>query len=438
MIDRRSLIAATLATSAGVLPSLAKAAAEPGAKTFPPGFMWGAATAGHQIEGNNTNSDCWLMEAVSPTLFKERSGDAANSFAMWDKDLDTLKALGLNTYRFSLEWARIEPEEGQFSLAMLDHYKAMIAGCRQRDIFPVVTYNHYTCPRWFSTDGGWTNAASVDRFARFCDKVSRHLARDIGIAMTLNEPNMANILVEMLPPEMFALQHQMLMAAARATGSPKFSAVNATEPADVPIAMAHLIRAHHAGRAAIKAVRPDLKVGLSLSMFDDQADGDTAPRDAMREKLYGPWLRAVAQDDFLGVQNYERSVWSARGRVPAPADAVRSTLGTEVYAPSLANAVRYAHAATGRPILISEHGVNTDDDTIRARLIPQALGHLHQTMGEGVPVMGYIHWSLIDNFEWIFGYAPHYGLCSVEKPGFVRKPKPSATLYGAIARRNAV
>src|SRR5580658_4981135 len=163
------------------------------ARSFPKGFLWGAATAGHQVEGNNVNSDIWLLENVKPTIFAEPSADADNSFALWPTDLDLVRALGLNSYRFSLEWSRIEPEPGLFSFAMLDHYKAMIEGCRSRGITPVVTFNHYSTPRWFAARGAWTRPDSPDLFARFCDRAARHCAAGMGYATTLNEPNSFNM-----------------------------------------------------------------------------------------------------------------------------------------------------------------------------------------------------------------------------------------------------
>ena len=435
------MLGGTLALAA--TPMLATGAlAQTGAKAgvgpaFPKGFLWGAATAGHQVEGNNVNSDVWLLENVKPTAFAEPSRDANNSFELWPADLDLVKGMGLNTYRFSLEWPRIEPEEGLFSIAMLDHYKAMIAGCRARGLTPMVTFNHYTAPRWFAARGGWTNPQAAGLFARFCERAARHLAADIGYATTLNEPNIMNILRVVLPSQVMAAQHEMLQAAARASGSAKFATGNAIDIDDIDTATTNLIAGHKSARDAIKGVRPDLPVGVSLSMFDDQAAGKNSIRDHMRETLYGRWLEAVKRDDFLGVQNYERQVWGATGKLPTPAGVPVNYMGSEVYAPSLANSVRYAHAATGVPIIVTEHGVGTDDDTIRAALIPAALAELKRTMDDGVPVLGYVHWSLVDNFEWIFGYKVHFGLHSIDRINFARKAKPSAAVLGAIARANA-
>jgi beta-glucosidase len=158
----------------------------------------------------------------------------------------------------------------------------------------------------------------------------------------------------------------------------------------------------------------------------------------MREYFYGPWLRATREDDFLGVQNYERSVWDAQGKLPVPPGAVTNTMGAEVFPPSLAGAVRYAHSVAGIPVIVTEHGVGTDDDHIRSTLIPQALIELKKVMDEGVPVRGYIHWSLIDNYEWVFGYRIHFGLHTLNRDTFERKRKPSATVLGEIAKANAV
>jgi len=431
-IDRRLFLAAAGATLA------APAFAQRSGGAFPHGFIWGAATAGHQVEGNNVNSDVWFLENVQPTIFSEPSGDADNSFELWRTDLDLAKSLGLNAYRFSLEWARIEPEPGLFSIAMLDHYKAMIEGCRARGLKPMVTFNHYTTPLWFARRGGWLDPESPQLFARFCDRAVRHLGADISHAMTLNEPNIMPILRYVLPPQFVAGQRAMLEAAAKKAGVAKFTAGNAMNPEDVDAARTHLIAGHKAGKAAIKATRPELPVGFTLSMFDDEAVGPNSKRDAARAELYGAWLETARNDDFMGVQNYERVMWGPDGRLPPPKGATLNANGGDVYAPSLANAVRYAHSQTKKPIIVTEHGVSTDDDTIRARLIPAALAELRKAMDEGVPVQGYCHWSLIDNFEWISGYKQHLGLVSVNRTTFKRTPKPSATVYAAIAWRNSL
>ncbi|WP_373987215.1 family 1 glycosylhydrolase [Duganella sp. BuS-21] len=410
------------------------------AKKFPAGFLWGAASAAHQVEGNNTNSDCWVAEHIEGTTFVEPSGDANNSFELWPADLDLVRAMGMNTYRFSLEWARIEPEPGFFSIAMLDHYKAMIEGCRARNIVPVVTFNHFTTPRWFALRGGWMQQEAPDLFARFCDRAARHLANDIGYAITLNEPNLAGILHLVFPPglgeKLYAADQTMTMALSRKLGVPLFLVGNGLWLPDPERVRQHLLKGHALGRQAIKAARSNLPVGVSLAIIDDQAAGPNSKRDAMREQLYGPWLRAARNDDFMGVQNYERAVWDQNGKLPVPPGATTNQVGSEVYPPSLAGAVRYAHAATGLPIMVTEHGVNSADDKIRAGLIPPALAELQQAAADGVPVLGYLHWCLVDNFEWNSAYTAKFGLHSIDRKTFKRTAKPSALVLAEIARKN--
>jgi beta-glucosidase len=166
--------------------------------------------------------------------------------------------------------------------------------------------------------------------------------------------------------------------------------------------------------------------------------GERSRRDEKRAQVYGAWLEAVKNDDFVGVQNYERSRIDEHGALPPPEGVPRDGMGREIYPSSLANAVGYVHEQTGRPILITEHGLCTDNDLQRAAFIPAALAHLADAIAGGLPVLGYVHWTLLDNFEWIFGYKPHFGLCAVDRQTFKRTPKPSAAVLATIARANAV
>ena len=438
-MNRRNVLA--VSTAALATATRLAAMGKPVAKTpfaFPPKFLWGAATAGHQVEGGNVNSDLWAIEHAKPTIFAEPSGDACDSYNRWAEDLDIVRDLGLNTYRFSLEWARIEPEPGEFSLGALDHYRRMIAGCRERGLTPMVTFNHFTAPRWFAANGGWEGEGAVDRFARYCERSAKALADQIGYATTLNEPELLRIFKWMpglMPPELVKIQTQMLAAAAKASGSDRFGVMIA---GDADRLLEPLIAAHRAGVAAIKGVRPDLPVGVSLAMIDDQAVGPNSLRDKKRAEVYGAWLEVAKADDFVGVQNYERQRLDAKGALPPPPGAELSQMGAEVYPASLEGVVRFAHAATGKPVIVTENGLATTDDTRRQAYIPQAIAGVARAMADGVPVLGYVHWSLLDNYEWIFGYRPRYGLVEVDRVTFKRTPKPSARVLGDIAKRNAV
>ncbi len=429
-IDRRAVVAGVAALSVATTLKAQKSAASP---SFPVGFLWGAATAGHQVEGNNVNSDQWMLETVAPRLSANPSGDACNSFELWRTDLDIVKSLGLSCYRFSVEWSRVEPEDGMFSRAMLDHYKAIVDGCLARGIRPIVTLCHFTTPRWFAARGGWLDPQSPTVFARYCDRAIRHLGTGIAYLTTFNEPNNAALLQSVFPPQFWLALRASLAACAKASGSERFRVSNLVLPEDVATVTRNMIAAHRAGKAAVKAVFPDLPVGVTLAVVDDQASGEGSVRDAKRVAFYDAWLRTARDDDYVGVQNYERAVWGRDGKLPIPKGAPSNYSGKEIYPASLANAVRYVHAATKVPILVTEHGIGTTDDRLRAQLIPAALAHLKAAIAEGVPVKGYVHWSLLDNYEWGGEENARFGLVAVDRTTFRRTPKPSATILSAFA-----
>jgi beta-glucosidase len=408
---------------------------------FPPGFRWGVATSGHQIEGGNSSSDTWFLEQVRPSVFREPSGRACNSYELWREDVDLVAGLGLNTYRFSVEWARVEPEEGHFSDEALEHYQAITGYCLAQGIAPAVTYNHFTAPHWFAKRGGWLDPEAPALFARYCGMVTEALGDGAAWAVTLNEPDLPRLLTWInLPPEVHEMERATLLAASEQAGVPRYRPSNLVLPEEMDEMAAGMAAGHRAARAAIKARRPDLPVGLSLAVVDDQVVGDDpSVRDRKRAEVYGLWLDLARDDDFIGVQNYERARYDGNGEVPPPAGAQLNQLSSsDIYPLSLAGAVRYAHSATGVPVLVTEHGLGHRDDTLRASFIGPALAGLLGAIEEGVPVLGYLHWTLMDNFEWIFGYDVKFGLHEVNRETFVRTPKPSAAVYSAIARANAV
>jgi beta-glucosidase len=426
-LARRELIAAA---ALGV--PLAAAASER-KRAAPPGFLWGTAVSAHQSEGNNTNSDAWLMENIQPSMFKDRSGDACDSYHRYDEDFALAARLGLNCYRLGVEWARIEPSEGHFSNAELDHYARMLASCRAHGLRPIVTLNHFTTPLWFAMRGGFEAEDSPDLFARYCRKVTERLGGLMHMATTFNEANI-QLLVHLFPQFSAGIPkaRQAIAAAAKMTDSPRFSRLAYADPAIVTPIMQE---AHRRGYAAIKAVRPALPVGITLTTQDIQGPPEIAT--AYRERLYGGWVGvARSHADFFGVQTYTRFRVDANGFVTPPAGAEMTLAGYEYYPQALANTIRWAHAAVGKPIYVTESGIATDDDTRRVVFIDAALDGVRQCLDEGIPVHSYLYWSLLDNFEWTSGYGVHFGLVAVDRESFARKPKPSALHLGAIARRN--
>ncbi|WP_436534526.1 glycoside hydrolase family 1 protein [Actinoplanes sp. HUAS TT8] len=394
-------------------------------------FLWGVATSGHQIEGGNDTSDTWFAEHVTPTVFREPSGPACDGLNRWREDVDLVAGMGLTAYRFSVEWSRVEPVEGKFSEAALDHYAAIVDRCVELGLAPVVTYNHMTAPHWFAARGGWLDPGAAEAFARYCGVLTDRIGDRIASAVTLNEPNLPRLLSwTPIPQAVHDLERATLQAASEAAGVDRYRLANVALPEEFDALETGMAAGHVAGKAAIKARRPDLPVGLSLAVVDDQAVGVTTIRDQKRSEVYGRWLRLVRDDDFVGVQNYERARYDANGLVPAEDGALFS----DVHPSSLGNAVRYVHAETGVPILVSEHGMATDDDSRRAAFLAPALTGLHEAIADGVPVLGYLHWTLLDNYEWIFGYGIRLGLVEVDRATFARSPKPSAAEYARLVQ----
>lgn len=403
--------------------------------SFPDGFLWGASTAGHQIEGGNDATDVWFLEQTTPTLFREPSGEACRGYELVDTDLDLVSSLGLNAYRFSVEWARVEPARGEIDAAALDHYEREVDAALERGIAPVVTVNHFVAPHWFAAAGSWLAADAPELFAAQADRIMARFGDRIAAAVTLNEPNLEQLLQASgaLPPEAQQLKRDMLAAAARRAGSASYYAGNVIPAEDQDRFQAAFTAAHRAAKAAIKARRADLPVGVSIAIADDRAiPGGEAARDARRAAVYDHWLRVAREDDFIGVQNYESFVHGPDGLIQR--DGPRNGMGTVIDPASLAGAARYAHEVSGVPVLVTEHGLSSDDDTLRGPFIEDSLSLLADEMAAGTPVLGYLHWSLIDNFEWIFGFGPKLGLFSVDRETFARTPKPSAAAYARWVR----
>lgn len=403
------------------------------APRFPDDFLWGVASAGHQNEGGNDASDIWFLENTRPSLFAERSGQACRGYDLWAQDLDLVAGMGLNAYRFSVEWSRIEPAPGEISAAALDHYERMVDGSLERGLAPVVTFCHFAAPHWFAAAGSWLAPDAARRFAEHCARVMSRFGDRIAAGVTLNEPNLEQLLQTKLPPQLEQVKLDMLAAAARRAGAERYYAANVIPGAAQREFQYAFTMAHRAAKAAIKAERADLPVGVSIAMADEVAlDGGEQRRDRRRADVYDHWLEVARDDDFVGVQNYERTYHGPDGEVLP--EGARNGMGTVIEPGSLAGAVQYAHRMSAVPVLVTEHGLQTDDDRQRARFIPESLRLLEAEIAAGTPVLGYLHWTLMDNFEWISGYGPKLGLHSVDRTTFVRTPKPSAHEYAAYVR----
>jgi len=398
-------------------------------KGFPEGFLFGTATSAHQVEGGNTNSDWWEWEHSPGTPCVEPSGDACDFYHRYREDVALMAGLGFNAFRFSLEWARIEPEENEFSNAALDHYRAVLAACREHRIAPLVTFHHYTLPRWLQKRGGFLLDQFPRFFERYCDRATAALGDLIAYACTINEPEglgEGGYILGVNPPG------------------------RKGDVAAMWRVVDHALEAHHLGAAAIRS-RANLPVGVTLALPDLQYEDGAQPGDRQVElnsRISDRFFELARHDDFVGVQTYTRNRFGPEGpRGPhvewgkgLPQETDNSTqLGQENYPAALGRTIRRAWQTTGgTPILVTENGIATDDDAKRVRYIGNALREVLACLEDGIDVRSYLHWTLLDNFEWSLGYRPRFGLVSVDRVTFARTPKPSAYWLGAVAQTRSL
>jgi len=401
---------------------------------FPKDFMWGAATAAHQVEGNNINTESWVLEHLPETIYAEPSGDAIDHYHRYPTDIALLAQLGFNSYRFSMEWARIEPEEGEFSYAELEHYRRMLATCHEHGIKPVLTFHHFTSPRWLMRDGGWLDKKTPERFARYCERASKHLGDLISAACTVNEPNLPMLLAKMLP---FNFQETPFWnSAAQAFGvSPDrlglFQFVARPQMREI------IFAAHRRAFDALHSGPGNFPVGLTLALVDIQAaEGGEGKASEFRKDIADDYLEQLHADDFVGVQTYARMLIGPDGVIPPGENVEKNQMGEEFYPEAIGGTIRHAARVTGIPIIVTENGFSTTDDSRRLEYFQRALRSVASCLEAGIDVRGYICWSAFDNFEWNSGYTPKFGIIEVDRKTQQRTPKPSAYWLGSVARNN--
>ncbi|WP_018491198.1 MULTISPECIES: family 1 glycosylhydrolase [unclassified Streptomyces] len=400
---------------------------------LPEGFLMGASTAAHQVEGNNVSSDWWAVENRPGTFVAERSGDAVDSFHRWPQDMDLLSGLGFNAYRFSVEWARIEPERGHISRAAIAHYRAMVLGALERGLTPVVTLHHFTSPHWFSALGGWSAPESTDLFAAYAEVATEILAAGVRHVATVNEPNMVALMHTIVRRMGLGQEGAPAPEGAERSGAAAFDP--ATVDPDPEVTQA-LIRAHRAARGVLKAADPGIQVGWTVANQVYQAEPGAAEVAAAyawpREDVF---LHASREDDWVGVQAYTRHRIGPDGPLPVEPGAETTLTGWEYYPEALGGAIRHTAEVVGPhvAVLVTENGIATDDDERRVAYTTRALAGVAQALRDGIDVRGYLHWTALDNYEW-GSYRPTFGLIAVDRETFARTPKPSAHWLGALAR----
>ena len=383
---------------------------------FPAGFVWGTATAAHQVEGGNWNNDWWAWENDPASRCVEPSGDACDQWNRYPQDLALLGTLGYNAYRFSVEWSRVEPEQGLWSQAAIDHYRQVIECCLANGLAPMVTFHHFTTPRWVAARGGWAAPETADLFASFCARVVRDVGDVIGWAATFNEPNVVAL-----------MGYQAGVFPPGERNSERRRQVTEVQ-----------LDAHRKAAAALRAGPGSFPVGMTLSMTDFIAMDGGAQR-AARYRAAGEdaWLEAAREDDFIGVQTYTRMRVGPDGPIGNEPGVSLTQMGYENWPDALAGCIRRAASIVdGTPIVVTENGISTDDDRERIAFVTAALHGVLGCIADGIDVRGYVYWSLLDNFEWAFGYRPKFGLVGVDRTTQRRSVKPSAAWLGSVARAN--
>ncbi|MCG8927407.1 glycoside hydrolase family 1 protein [Lentzea sp. CC55] len=386
-------------------------------RALPDGFLWGAATSAHQTEGNNLNNDWWKLEQDTAEHI-QASGDAVDSYHRYEEDMRLLADAGFNAYRFSIEWARIEPAPGQFSRAELAHYRRMIDTALRLGLTPVVTLHHFTHPRWLGAHEAWLRDDVVDLFTRYVGEAASILD-GVDWVCTINEPNV------------LAVNHGALAEVAAGRPYP-FGMLPDTKIGD------RLIEAHLAVAPLLREAT-GAKVGWTVA---NQALVPAAGAEAKHAEVQRIWedmyLEPAREDDFVGVQSYTSQLVDENGIVPHPEHPDNTLMGWAYRPDALEIAIRHTREVVGEvPVVVTENGIATPDDERRIAYTTSALQGVLNAVDDGADVRGYLHWSLLDNVEW-GRWGPTFGLVAVDRETFERRPKPSLAWLGSVARANAL
>ncbi|MDQ6747890.1 MAG: glycoside hydrolase family 1 protein, partial [Candidatus Dormibacteraeota bacterium] len=421
------------------------------AHSFGEGFLWGAATAAHQVEGNNTNNDWWAWEQLPGKIRNgDRSGLACDHYRRFRDDFKMLRSMGHNAHRMSLEWSRIEPTPGRYDDAAIEHYREVLGCLRDLGMEPMVTLHHFTNPRWLAARGGWESPEVVESFRRYAARCVDRLGDLVSLWVTINEPNV--YAYQGYSAGLWLPEKKSLPAAATV--------------------LRHMVRAHAAAYAEIKLSRhgAGAKVGVAQHLRVFQPWHWWSPMDRLAagfpHRAFNHWFLRACSDgragfplglrgripeaagtmDYVGVNYYSRDMImfhpGAVGSMfsknfPAPGKQL-SDFDMEVYPEGFHTVITDVWRTYRRPVYVTENGVADATDALRPGVLVGHLAELARAQREGVDVRGYLHWSSMDNFEWSEGYAMRFGLVEVDFSTQERRPRPSAALYSEVIARKGL
>ncbi len=403
------------------------------AVSFPESFRWGTATAAHQVEGNLVNN--WTVHEAAKGL--EPSGAACDHWSRWNDDFQLLSDLGMTSYRFSIEWSRLEPTEGAWEENALAVYSAMVDDLLARGIRPVVTLHHFSHPDWWETKGGFADRANLPSFVAYCERVFEALSDRVSTWVTINEPTVFSTMgytLGMFPPGKRSIPLTLRV-------------------------MRNLLFAHATVYRTLKDKNPNVSIGLAknVTLFDPK--NRWSPIDWPLARLLewfwnGAWRSGILRGrmwfkdvpeakgtlDFVGLNYYTHvltglSLPALRHmKFPKRPQEITTEFGYPMYAEGLRRAIEFL-APLGVPIEITENGVADKNDTLRTEHLKRHLWVLSQAIAAGHDVRSYHHWSLMDNFEWAEGYSMRFGLYEVDFETQERTLRGSGEVYrDAIAK----
>jgi beta-glucosidase len=418
--------------------------------SFPEGFLWGTATAGHQVEGDNRHSNWWAHEQQPGW---EQSGRACDTWNRYAEDHALMAEHGHGVYRLGIEWARVEPREGEVDGAVLAHYRTMLDDLQGRGIKVCLTLNHWVLPAWFADRGGWLVRAALGSWERYLRTVVPALAPAVDLWITLNEP-----MVPVLAGYLLG-HHPPCRRAPREAGR----------------VFCQLLRAHALAYGLVHELVPGAQVGFAgavqhVETFHTGLRGlIERPLAAMFKSVsYGAWEQSLLTGraalpfgrrqrisdlagsfDFVGVNYYTRiSAGFVRGALSnvekgafaCPAGIETTQMGWQVYPPGFHTILCAAHRRFGKPLYVTENGCATEDDALRRRYLVTHFAQMQRAIDDGADVRGYFLWSLLDNFEWREGTVPKFGIVAVDfdDPDLPRRPRGSAQLYREVIAANAL
>ena len=426
---------------------------------FPSGFLWGTATAAHQVEGGNDKNDWWDWEQTPGHIKNgDKSGLAVDHWNRYESDLDLARALNCNSYRFSIEWSRVENEDGTFNADAIAHYRAMLLAMKKRGIVPMVTLWHFTTPRWAVAKGGWLSEEVIQRFVRFSGRMAHDLGDLVDLWCTQNEPTVAMLAGyadKQFPPGVASLPTALRVYAnlIRAHGL-AYHAIHENDtvdadgdgkPALVGIA-AHLrvfdpLRPSHPG---------DILAAKALDEVFNKVYFQACMKGEAKISLAGIVLATIKASylrgtmDFIGLNYYSRDQVKFNPKSPMLADRVIpagtpvSELNWEIYPEGIYRLLT-EYKKYGKPIYITENGIADSKDAQRPQFIRDHLYWVGRAIAEGADVRGYYHWSLMDNFEWAEGYWPRFGLYTVDYADNLKRTlTEGGRVFSGIAGANAV